>query len=98
MKATAAWLWDLLRGLREEVCERLGGTVIVVTVDARPDHGRGPLLRSHYFRDARVRSSIGDAGRYWAHQRYFVEPGRRGRVRRIVAWKDEAEGLTGREL
>ncbi len=98
MKATAAWLWDLLRGLREEVCERLGGTVIVVTVDARPDHGRGPLLRSHYFRDGRVRSSIGDAGRYWAHQRYFVEPGRRGRVQRVVAWKDEAEGLTGREV
>lgn len=97
-KATAAWLWDLLRGLREEVCDLSGGRVIVVTVDARPDHGRGPLLRSHCFRDGRVRSSIGDAGRYWAHQRYYVEPGRHGRARRVVAWKDEAEGLTGREL
>ncbi len=94
-KATAAWLWGLMRELREQACERAGGRVIVITTDARPDHGRGRLLRSHRFHDSRVRSWIGDAGRYWAHQRYHVEPGRRPRV---VTWKDEAEGLTGREL
>ena len=95
--ATAAWLSETLKELRD-VCERTGLRVVLVTADMRPDHGRGELQRSHFFRDSRVRSHIGDAGRYYAHLRYLVEPGRNGRPRRAVLVKDEGEGLMGRIL
>ena len=71
-RAMGAWLDDLFAQLRQ-LGEQAGLRVIAVTVDARPDHGRGALLRTHYFRDGRVRSSIGDAGRRLTHQRYLVE-------------------------
>lgn len=94
VKATAGWLWPMLQELRD-VCERTGLRVVLLTADARPDHGFGDLQRSHFYRDARVRSHIGDAGRYWAHNRYRVEQGRNG-PRRAVMVKDEAQGLMGR--
>lgn len=94
VRATGAWLFDLMGELRQ-VCEQTGFRIILVTVDARPDHGRGDLRRSHFFRDARVRSIIGDAGRYWCHTRYRVEQGYHGPYR-VVMVKDEAEGLMGR--
>jgi hypothetical protein len=76
-KAMGAWLWPVFQGLRD-LCERTGIRVVVITTDLRPDHGRAPtLLRTHRFRDARVRSFIGDAGRYWSHLRYLVESGTR---------------------
>jgi hypothetical protein len=70
--ATGAWLWETFEGLRR-LGEETGLRVVAVTVDGRPEHGRGDLLRTHFFRDGRVRSHVGDAGRYHAHQRYLVE-------------------------
>lgn len=95
IKATAGWLWPMLRELRE-ICEATGFRVVLVTADARPDHGYGELRRPHFFRDARVRSHIGDAGRYWCHTRYRIEQNRYCRPRRVVMVKDEAQGLMGR--
>jgi len=95
IKATAGWLWPMLEGLRD-ICEESGFRVVLVTVDARPAHGFGELRRSHFFRDARVRSHLGDAGRYWSHTRYRVEVGRGARPGRVVMVKDEAQGLMGR--
>ncbi|MFI5299363.1 MAG: hypothetical protein ACHREM_14810, partial [Polyangiales bacterium] len=90
-RAVGVWLWSLLQALRT-VCEESGLNVVLITVDARRDVDSGLLRRSHYFTDARVRSFIGDAGRYWAHQRYIVEDGR------VVAIKDEHMGLPWRIL
>ena len=94
VKANAGWLWPMLQELRD-ICEHTGLRVVLLTADARPDHGYGELQRRHYYRDTRVRSHIGDAGRYWAHTRYRVEPGR-DEPRRVVLVKDEAQGLMGR--
>ena len=58
-EATGAWLWDMFEGFRR-VGEETGLKVIVVTIDGRPDHGRGALEKKHFFTDGRVRSSIGD--------------------------------------
>lgn len=74
VKAMAAFLWEQFENIRK-ACESTGLRVVVVSTDERPDHGRGPLLPSHRFHDGRVRSFTGDAGRYWAHQRYIVERG-----------------------
>jgi hypothetical protein len=72
-KVMGAWLFDTFKELRN-LGERTGLRVVVVTCDDRPDHGRAPcLLKAHYFHDSRVRSFIGDAGRYYCHQRYLVE-------------------------
>jgi hypothetical protein len=71
-KAMGAWLDDLFAHLRQ-LGEQTGLKVIAVTCDGRPDHGRRSLLRTHFFRDGRVRSSVGDAGRYHSHVRYIVE-------------------------
>jgi hypothetical protein len=71
-KATGAWLAGLFQELRRHG-EETGVRYVIVTCDARPAHGRGALQRSHFFRDPRVRSSIGDAGRHYAHMRYLVE-------------------------
>ncbi len=95
--AVGAWLWDAIEDLRD-VCERTDLKVVLVSTDLRPQHGHGPLHRSHFYKDTRVRSWLGDAGRYLAHQRYRVEPGADGRPMRVVAIKDEAEGLVGRVL
>jgi hypothetical protein len=94
VKANAGWLWPMLQELRD-ICEHTGLRVVLLTADARPDHGFGELQRSHFYRDARVRSHIGDAGRYWCHSRYRVEQGRNG-PRRALMVKDEAQGLMGR--
>ncbi len=71
-RATGAWLADLFQELRRHG-EETGVRYVMVTCDGRPEHGRGTPQRSHYFRDGRVRSSIGDAGRYYAHMRYLAE-------------------------
>ncbi len=89
----AAWLWNWAE-MSRKVCEETGLTMVMVTTDTRPDHGRGDLRRSHFFRDGRVRSWVGDAGRYHAHQRYLAVPEAEG----VVAIKDEVEGLPGRRL
>jgi hypothetical protein len=68
----AGWLADMLDGLRR-LGEESGLRVVLVTCDACPEHGYGHMRRSHFFRDGRVRSAIGDAGRYYAHQRYRIE-------------------------
>lgn len=96
-KAVGAWLFGMLGELRD-ICEHGGLRVILVTPDTRPDHGRGAMLRTHYFRDGRVRSLLGDAGRYHAHNRYLVEVDRNVQGRRVVMLKDEGEGLMGRVL
>lgn len=96
-KAMAALLSPMLAELRD-ICESTGLKVVLVTVDARPEHGRGPLLPTHFFRDARVRSHIGDAGRYYAHLRYLVETNDRGRATWVGMLKDEGQGLPGRVL
>lgn len=94
-RTMAAWLWPILAEWRG-ICETSGMSIVLVTTDLRPHHARGPVLRSHFFRDARFRSWIGDAGRYFCHQRYRVEPDLSGLAQRVVAVKDEAEGLVGR--
>lgn len=72
VRAMAAWLWETFAGIKD-ICEKTGLRVVVITADARPDHGKAGLLPSHYFRDPRVRSFVGDAARYHCHQRYLVE-------------------------
>jgi hypothetical protein len=94
-KAMAGRLWPTMKEFRD-VCEGTDQKIVVITVDNRPDHGLGPLRPRHRISDARFRSHIGDAGRYWSHQRYRLEGSwRRPRVNVI---KDQAEGLTGRTL
>jgi hypothetical protein len=92
-----AWLWELIKELRD-LCERENVKVVMISTDLRPQHGCGQLHKSHFYKDTRVRSWLGDAGRYLAHQRYRVEPGDGGWPGRVVAIKDEAEGLVGRLL
>ena len=95
--AVGAWLWEAIEGLRD-ICEKENFKVVLVSTDLRPQHGHGKLHKSHYYKDTRVRSWLGDAGRNLAHQRYRVEPGDNGWPGRVVAIKDEAEGLVGRLL
>jgi hypothetical protein len=95
--AVGAWLWEAIEGLRD-LCERENFKVVLVSTDLRPRHGYGPLHKSHYYKDTRMRSWLGDAGRYLTHQRYRVELGEDGWPDRVVAVKDEAEGLVGRLL
>ena len=95
--AVGAWLWEAIDGLRD-ICEKENFKVVLVSTDLRPQHGHGKLHKSHYYKDTRVRSWLGDAGRNLAHQRYRVEPGDNGWPGRVVAIKDEAEGLVGRLL
>lgn len=96
-KATAALLSPMLADLRQ-VCETTGLKVVLVTVDTRPEHGKGRLLPTHFFRDGRVRSHIGDAGRHYAHLRYLVESDDDGRPYWVGMLKDEGQGLPGRML
>ena len=96
-KGIAGLLAGHLERLRD-VCEADGVRAIVISEDARPDHGRGPWRASHRCRDSRVRSTIGDAGRYACHLRYLVESDERGTITDIVMIKDKAEGLPGRVL
>lgn len=76
--ATGAWLDDLLRELRR-IGEETGKRHVIITCDGRTDGGDGPMKKSHYYTDKRVRSTIGDAGRQHAHMRYLVERVRRTR-------------------
>jgi len=103
-RAMAANLWELLKYYRQCV-EETGGLVVLFTVDHRPDSGRGEMRPSNFWTDARVRTFIGDAGRYWSHQRYLVEYTQTFTLRdsfstlsQITLIKDEAEGLVGRQL
>lgn len=91
--ALAAMLWNSLRACRA-ACESENALIVVVTIDHRPPSRYGTQRRSWFFTDARVRSLIGDAGRYLCHVRYRVGHG----GRRVVTIKDEAEGLPGRIL
>jgi hypothetical protein len=96
-QGAAGALADLMERLREDV-ERHGGRVVIISQDARSTRGIGPWSRAHAWKDVRVRSTLGDAGRRSAHCRFYVDADGVGRVRRVVAWKDEHEGLTGRYL
>jgi hypothetical protein len=91
-----AVFYDMLKGIRE-ACEALGYTAIFVTTDFRSFGAEGELKPRHFFTDARVRSLLGDAGRYWCHQRYRVEE-RGGRASRVIAIKDGLEGRVGRQV
>jgi len=86
----ATW-WPVLAELRE-LAEKGGMSVVLVTTDFRMPTGIGEMRKTHYYTDARVRSLLGDAARYWTHQRYRVEH------LTTVTLKDEAEGKTGRRL
>ncbi len=86
-----ATYWPVLAELRK-LAEEGGISVVLVTADMRKPTGHGDMRKSHYYTDARVRSMLGDASRYWCHQRYRVEP------TATVTLKDEAEGKTGRRL
>ena len=97
IEATAAFLSPMLEELRS-ICETTGQRVVLITVDARPEHGMGRLLKTHFFRDGRVRSHIGDAGRYFAHLRYLVESDDNGIPVWVGMTKDEGQGLPGRML
>lgn len=97
VKATAALLSPMLADLRQ-ICETTGLKVVLITADARPEHGKGSLLPTHFFRDGRVRSHIGDAGRHYAHLRYLVESDDDGRPYWAGLLKDEGQGLPGRLL
>lgn len=100
--AMAANTWDLLKTLRTTV-EQTEAIVTVLSVDHRPDSGKGKLRPSNFWTDARVRSFLGDAGRYWCHMRLRVEHEMHETRRRpswtttkVVALKDETEGIVGR--
>lgn len=91
----ASLLWEPMKNLRD-LCEETGFTLVWITVDTRPAHAFGPVTRWHRYRDARVRSSVGDAGRNHAHARYRFEETASGRRGPAVMIKDEIEGLCGR--
>jgi hypothetical protein len=90
-----AVLWNTLKQLRQQ-CEQDDIKTVFITTDLRTDKGMGCFHKSHYYKDTRLRSWIGDAGRYHAHQRYRVEKNDSNEPVRIVVIKDEAEGLVGR--
>lgn len=92
-EAQAMLLWAAL-GAAREAFEHDGGKLVVMTADARPHHGRGALRRAHFRSDARVRSTLGHAGRHWAHVRYLVEGS--PTPHRISMTKDEHHGVIGR--
>lgn len=95
-KALSDWLSPLMEGLHD-IGESTGMSIVVVTTDARPARAYRLLPTKYdYGTDQRVRSTIGDAGRYHAHQRYRVEKGSSGRLVQVMALKDETEGLPGR--
>lgn len=94
-RAMCGWLWPWLEETRSLI-EKNGMSVVLVTTDTRPQHGRGPLRKTHYYRDARVRSWLGDATRYLAHQRYLADTDEQGRLHQVAVLKDEVEGLVGR--
>jgi hypothetical protein len=83
--------WPVIESLRE-LAEKSRLSVVLLTADMRKPTGFGEMRRSHYYTDARVRSMLGDAARYFAHMRYRVER------KAVVTLKDEAEGKTGRRL
>lgn len=98
ISAVAALTTPVMKELRS-ICEHDGISVVVVTVDARPDHGtRREILKIHRFRDGRVRTLLGDAARYHCHLRYLVESTDSGVPTWIGMTKDEGEGLPGRML
>ncbi len=77
-----------------QVAEATGLSIIVVSLDARPVAGKGPWRPAHNCRDTRVRSIVGDAGRYFCHMRFMVEGTDTGGVSRsVVITKDEVNGL-----
>jgi hypothetical protein len=99
-RAMSGMLWEALAAARTWA-ELTGGIVLVLTTDNRPPTGSNPDARSGFWTDARVRSWIGDSGRYWSHLRYRVDRWDRSRrriQRRVVTLKDEAEGVVGRIL
>jgi hypothetical protein len=87
-----AHFWNMLADLRQHA-ERTGFGIVLVTTDFRRPSAFGEMKASHFYTDARVRSLLGDAGRYLCHQRYRIEPGGG-----IVTIKDGIEGKTGRQL
>lgn len=96
-KGVAALMAPLFAELRA-AAEITGIRVVTISTDLRPLHGRGELLRAHRYRDGRVRSHVGDAGRYAAHLRYIVDSDHKGTPMRISMAKDEGEGLPGRMI
>ncbi len=104
VQATAANLWEYLRFIRDSV-EKTNGLVVIVSVDSRSPSGKGDLRLSHRWTDQRIRSTLGDAARYWCHARYLVEYRKietRSRIIQrpihVTLIKDEIEGLVGRRL
>lgn len=98
----AANIWEPMRYLRTFV-ESGDSVVLLVTVDLRPDAGKGPFRPSNNWTDARVRSLLGDAGRYWCHRRFLVEREMHETKHRlwwtttkVVSLQDETEGIPGR--
>ncbi len=72
------WAWTTgmaldasLRTLRT-ACESSGITVLFVSHDVRPNHS-GAYVDKHRYTDSLVRTMLGDAGRYWCHQRYLLQ-------------------------
>jgi len=77
-----------------QISEATGLNIIIISLDARPVAGKGPWRPAHNYRDTRVRSIVGDAGRYFCHMRFMVEGTDTGGVSRSVAViKDEVNGL-----
>lgn len=98
----AANIWEPMRYLRSFV-EGGDAVVLLVTVDLRPEAGKGPFRPSNNWTDARVRSLLGDAGRYWCHRRFLVEREMHETKYRlwwtttkVVSLQDETEGVPGR--
>jgi len=97
VRAISAWLWPVLEAWRT-ICEATGLRIVLVSTDARPSRGQGPMMKSHRWRDTRVRSLLGDAARYWCHSRIRVDGWFGTRAGRAVMLKDEANGRVGRVL
>ena len=95
--ALGGLLADELEAIRD-ACEHGGCRAVLITVDSRPARGLADFEKSHGWRDTRVRSIVGDAGRHCSHRRVLVERDRGGDVRQVVSWRDGAEGKTGRVL
>lgn len=81
-------LAEALRDLRA-LCERTGLRAVFVTTDYRSDYAEGGRASWYRGEGAIVRSTIGNAGRYWMHTRYRIENDR------IVMLKDERHGRPG---
>ena len=105
VRVLASRLAPLLQSL-QAAASLTGQSVVFVSVDVRPDHGRTYRDRPNQAdlnSDQRVRSILGDAGRFYCSQRYHLERheyeiagGASLVAYGVTCWRDGIHGRVGR--